>query len=216
MASPTPPPAASARVAVVAAEADGVSPSLLVTCATGAKRQYLFSCAEGFSRLALEHRARPSSKLRAVFLPSLHPRACGGLGGTLLRLCADGHERVHVVGPPGVGAHVDALRALVRFRHPDAPVLALVPPGGEPPGRDDPCDAAAEEYDHLPGASVSAIAETVGFDNLPDEVARALERPSVRRAVTRRRRFSVLHSRSLQGRSIRVNVGVEFKGVSWS
>ena len=46
MASPTPPPAASARVAVVAAEADGVSPSLLVTCATGAKRQYLFSCAE--------------------------------------------------------------------------------------------------------------------------------------------------------------------------
>ena len=146
MASPTPPPAASARVAVVAAEADGVSPSLLVTCATGAKRQYLFSCAEGFSRLALEHRARPSAKPRAVFLPSLHPRACGGLGGTLLRLCADGHERVHVVGPPGVGAHVDALRALVRFRHPDVPVLALVPPGGEPPGRDDPCDAAAEEY----------------------------------------------------------------------
>jgi transcription initiation factor TFIID subunit 6 len=37
-----------------------------------------------------------------------------------------------------------------------------------------PADAAAEEYDHLPGASVSAIAETVGFDNLPDEVARAL------------------------------------------
>eukprot|EP00982_Pelagococcus_subviridis_P015793 31427-Pelagococcus_subviridis.AAC.9 len=45
--------------------------------------------------------------------------------------------------------------------------------------------------------------------------ARPSVRPSVRRAVTRRR-FSVLHSRSLQGRSIRVNVGVEFKGVSWS
>ena len=66
--------------------------------------------------------------------------------------------------------------------------LAHFPPRGTGPGRVPPdpipgspgapptmpADAAAEEYDHLPGASVSAIAETVGFDNLPDEVARAL------------------------------------------
>jgi hypothetical protein len=34
--------------------------------------------------------ARPSSKLRALFLPSFHPAACGGLGGGLYKLNAVG------------------------------------------------------------------------------------------------------------------------------
>ena len=50
----------AASVLVVGADADGVAPSLLLTCNRGSKRQYLFGCAEGFSRLALEHRVRPT------------------------------------------------------------------------------------------------------------------------------------------------------------
>jgi hypothetical protein len=38
----------------------------------------------------------------------------------------------------------------------------------------DPATPADSELDHLPGASVAAIAQTVGIENLPDEVARAL------------------------------------------
>ena len=117
---------------VVAADADGVAPSILLTCGSGARRQYLFGCAEGFARLALESRARPSAKLRATFLSSFHPRSCGGLGGLLLRLSADGHERVHVVGPPGVGAHVEALRGFVRFRHPAVTTLRMMPSSPDP------------------------------------------------------------------------------------
>ena len=58
----------------------------------------------GFSRLALEHRVRPTGKLRACFLTSFHPNACGGLGGTFLRLSGDGHGDLLVAGPSG-GAH---------------------------------------------------------------------------------------------------------------
>ena len=56
MAAQAPAPAAAAVAAgsciVVGAEADGVAPSILLTVASS-KRQYLFGCAEGFSRLAL-------------------------------------------------------------------------------------------------------------------------------------------------------------------
>ena len=62
---------------IIGAEADGVGPSVLLTCA-GSQRQYLFGAAEGFSRLALECRARPTAKLRAVFLSSFRPRAASG------------------------------------------------------------------------------------------------------------------------------------------
>ena len=118
----------AASVLVVGADADGVAPSLLLTCNRGSKRQYLFGCAEGFSRLALEHRVRPTGKLRACFLTSFHPDACGGLGGTLLRLSGDGHGDLLVAGPSGVGAHIRALRRFVRFRHPQVTALRLVPP----------------------------------------------------------------------------------------
>jgi ribonuclease Z len=137
---------------IIGAEADGVGPSVLLTCA-GSQRQYLFGAAEGFSRLALECRARPTAKLRAVFLSSFRPRASGGLGGLLLRLCADGHKSVCLAGPPGVGTHVEALRDFVRFRHPEVTALRLVPPGltrrdGDVFAPDDTraCDAAAESY----------------------------------------------------------------------
>jgi len=52
----------AATCVVVAAEADGVGPSVLITCAAGSRRQYLFACAEGFSRLALECRAPRNPK----------------------------------------------------------------------------------------------------------------------------------------------------------
>ena len=135
---------------IIGAEADGVGPSVLLTCA-GSQRQYLFGAAEGFSRLALECRARPTAKLRAVFLSSFRPRASGGLGGLLLRLCADGHKSVCLAGPPGVGTHVEGLRDFVRFRHPEVTALRLVPPGLTrqdvfAPDDTRACDAAAESY----------------------------------------------------------------------
>ena len=133
----------AASVLVVGADADGVAPSLLLTCDRGSKRQYLFGCAEGFSRLALEHRVRPTGKLRACFLTSFHPNACGGLGGTFLRLSGDGHGDLLVAGPSGVGAHVRALRRFVRFRHPTVTALRLVPPAAA-------VDAAANpDDDHV-------------------------------------------------------------------
>ena len=146
------PPSEAGSCLIIGAEADGVGPSVLLTCA-GSQRQYLFGAAEGFSRLALECRARPTAKLRAVFLSSFRPRASGGLGGLLLRLCADGHKSVCLAGPPGVGTHVEALRDFVRFRHPEVTALRLVPPGltrrdGDVFAPDDTraCDAAAESY----------------------------------------------------------------------
>ena len=133
----------AASVLVVGADADGVAPSLLLTCDRGSKRQYLFGCAEGFSRLALEHRVRPTGKLRACFLTSFHPNACGGLGGTFLRLSGDGHGDLLVAGPSGVGAHIRALRRFVRFRHPTVTALRLVPPAAA-------VDAAANpDDDHV-------------------------------------------------------------------
>lgn len=152
MADPDPPSEAGSCL-ILGAEADGVGPSVLLTCA-GSQRQYLFGAAEGFSRLALECRARPTAKLRAVFLSSFRPRASGGLGGLLLRLCADGHKSVCLAGPPGIGTHVEALRDFVRFRHPEVTSLRLVPPGIQNASSRDvfapddtrACDAAAESY----------------------------------------------------------------------
>ena len=88
-----------------------------------------------------------------MFLSSFRPRASGGLGGLLLRLCADGHKSVCLAGPPGVGTHVEALRDFVRFRHPEVTALRLVPPGLArrdvdvfAPDDTRACDAAAESY----------------------------------------------------------------------
>jgi hypothetical protein len=37
--------------------------------------QYLFNAPEGFARLVLEHKVRPSQHLRAAFLTQLQPHA---------------------------------------------------------------------------------------------------------------------------------------------
>jgi hypothetical protein len=71
--------AAATTCLVVAAEADGVGPSVLVTCCGGSRRQYLFSCAEGYSRLALE--CRVGERVYSCMHPSrcavaLPMRAC--------------------------------------------------------------------------------------------------------------------------------------------
>jgi ribonuclease Z len=148
---PETPPETTGSCLVLGAEADGVGPSVLFTCgASGSGRQYLFGAAEGFSRLALECRQRPSSRLRVVFLVSFVPRAAGGLGGLLLRLCADGHQEVTIAGPPGVGTYVAGVRDFNRFRHPTVTTLRLVPQNVASSDfcQDDTaaCDAAAESY----------------------------------------------------------------------
>ena len=54
-----------ARVVTLNASVDGVEPALVVT--THAGSQYAFNVPEGFARLALECKVRPTGKLRAVF-----------------------------------------------------------------------------------------------------------------------------------------------------
>ena len=105
------------RVLLLGASADGVEPSLLVTAHSGA--QYAFDVPEGFSRLALESRARPTSKLRACFSRGGSSGALGGLVGLILRLAADGHERLAVVGPRGTIGEVDGARKCARWLHPE-------------------------------------------------------------------------------------------------
>lgn len=56
------------------AAADGISPALLLSAPKGAA-QYLFNVPEGFARLALEHKLRPSAKLSCVSLTSLLPQS---------------------------------------------------------------------------------------------------------------------------------------------
>eukprot|EP00873_Tetraselmis_striata_P001973 jgi/Tetstr1/422237/TSEL_013089.t1 len=80
--------------------------------------QYLFGAPEGFSRLVLEHKVRPSGKLRTLFAGDICSRALGGLGGLLLRLASDGHGQLELVGPRGAAQAVHALRHVIRWRHP--------------------------------------------------------------------------------------------------
>ena len=83
------------------------------------RAQYLFNCPESYSRLSLEHRCRPSAALRACFATSVSPsRGLGGLGGLLMRLRADGHGELRLVGPRGTRETAGSLRNLLRWRHP--------------------------------------------------------------------------------------------------
>lgn len=118
-ASSNPEPLASGActVLVVGAEGDFVEPSLLVTTSSGA--QYAFEVPEAYSRLALEHRARPGSKLKACFVTERSARAVGGLTGLILRLAADGHARLVVAGPNGTAAEVCAAQKCARWVHPE-------------------------------------------------------------------------------------------------
>lgn len=118
---------------VICASLDGVAPALILapripasndglTAAVKAGvirgRQYLVAAPGGLARLALEHGVRPRAGLTAIFLSSVHPSTAGGLGELLLRLSADGHKAVEVVGVPGAAAYVHSLRHVFRWRHP--------------------------------------------------------------------------------------------------
>ena len=93
--------------------------------------QYLFSAPEGYARLALEHRIRPSARLRACFTCSTAPRALGGLGGLIMRLRSDGHGEVRLVGGRGCAGAAAALRHVVSWRHPRLFVDEVGGAGGE-------------------------------------------------------------------------------------
>ncbi len=45
-----------------------------------------------------------------------------GLPGLLLRLAADGHGALEVVGPPGTGAYLRAAASFLKWVHPKARV----------------------------------------------------------------------------------------------
>ncbi|CAM6040517.1 unnamed protein product [Sphagnum compactum] len=105
------------EVRVLHAAADGVGPALLLSAPKDAA-QYLINVPEGFARLALEHKLRPSARLSCVLLTSLLPQSAGGLGGLLLRLAQDGHGQVQLIGPQGTAAFGHSLRHIFRWRHP--------------------------------------------------------------------------------------------------
>lgn len=112
-----------ARVVTLNASVDGVEPALVVT--THAGSQYAFNVPEGFARLALECKIRPTGKLRAVFAADDSAASLGGLTGLILRLSADGHERLAVVGPSGTSAQVEGARKCTRWVHPEVDGVEL-------------------------------------------------------------------------------------------
>ena len=103
------------EVTCIHAEGDGVAPCFIVSLCSDKSYvrpcQYLFHVPEGFSRLALEHRARPGLGLRSIFITNgVSPKTIGGLGGLILRLKSDGHGEVTLIGPKGIHRVVDGLR----------------------------------------------------------------------------------------------------------
>jgi hypothetical protein len=64
----------SYEVRVLHAAADGIGPALILSAPKGAA-QYLVNVPEGFARLALEHKLRPSARLSCVMLTSLLPQS---------------------------------------------------------------------------------------------------------------------------------------------
>ncbi|KAL0053601.1 hypothetical protein WJX82_008144 [Trebouxia sp. C0006] len=99
--------------------ADGISSgSVIVQVGEDKGPKYLFNAPEGFARLVLEHKVRPSQHLRAAFLTQLQPHAAGGLAGLIMRLCQDGHKELQVHGPIGLAANLHGLRHFVRWKHP--------------------------------------------------------------------------------------------------
>lgn len=60
---------------LISALADGITPSVFLSAQESKGPEYCFSVPEAFSRLVLEHKVRPTARLAAIFLTSLHPRA---------------------------------------------------------------------------------------------------------------------------------------------
>ena len=85
--------------------------------------QYLINVPEGLSRLCLEHKIRPTGKLKAVFCTDTQQDQVGGMAGLLLRLSQDGHGQLEAVGTNGFGKYLHALRHFVRWLHPKVAVM---------------------------------------------------------------------------------------------
>lgn len=64
------------EVQLITAPGDGISPALLLTVGHRLKGQYLFNVPEGFSRLVLEHKIRPTLNLRAVLTNNASNLVC--------------------------------------------------------------------------------------------------------------------------------------------
>ncbi|KAK9822566.1 hypothetical protein WJX74_005522 [Apatococcus lobatus] len=107
------------EIKLVHAPGDGVAPAVLVSVAPSRKGpEYLFNAPEGFPRLVLEHKCRPSARLRAVFATSCQQQSLGGFAGLMMRLKADGHDKIDLFGPPGTIRAVHALRHFTTWLHP--------------------------------------------------------------------------------------------------
>jgi len=75
----------------------------------GQRREYLFNCPESFARLSMETYSRPRGGFSAIFAFDDICESLAGACSLILRLSADGHEKVAVVGKRGVGKVVERL-----------------------------------------------------------------------------------------------------------
>jgi hypothetical protein len=71
------------------------------------RREYLFNCPESFARLSMETYSRPRGGFSAIFAFDDVCESLAGACSLILRLSADGHEKVAVVGKRGVGKVVE-------------------------------------------------------------------------------------------------------------
>ncbi|BDA43097.1 probable zinc phosphodiesterase ELAC protein 2 at C-terminar half [Coccomyxa sp. Obi] len=119
----------SSTLHLCSAAGDGIEPAALLTLGEDGP-QYLFNAPEGYARLALEHKIRPSAKLQALF--ALHPQAMGGLSGLIMRLREDGHNTMHVIGPQGTVSLVHSLRHFMRWKYPGVIITEMLPSRQDP------------------------------------------------------------------------------------
>ena len=81
----------------------------------GQRREYLFNCPESFARLSMETYSRPRGGFSAIFAFDDTCESLAGACSLILRLSADGHEKVAVVGKRGVGKVVERLEKNLLF-----------------------------------------------------------------------------------------------------
>ena len=140
---------------LISAPGDGISPAILLTVGVRLRGQYLFEVPEGFARLALEHRIRPSGELRAIF-SSGHDASLLGFSGLLMRLRKDGHGHVQVVGPPGTIRSLASLRHFIQWKYPSVLATEI----------HSECLPRIYEDEHI---SVVALWEELGKDRCADD-----------------------------------------------
>ena len=79
----------------------------------GQRREYLFNCPESFARLSVETYSRPRGGFSAIFAFDDVCESLAGACSLILRLSADGHEKVAVVGKRGVEKVVERLEKIL-------------------------------------------------------------------------------------------------------